>query len=181
MLHWICRSDLETVMIAIFNDILRIKGSDDRSSSHEDIVNIFLNAANFSKHDEGGTEETMSFEDFRSWCTHLPSVRKLLGSLLLSPDSGIASLYFQHFCCWLNLLQVYLMSRWSPEWSDLKFHVYQTLPSTMIMIFLLQILLSWSQWDTWGSCVGKSTTNKLCLTFRGMGQQYYYAKLGCHY
>lgn len=86
-------------MIAIFNDILRIKGSDDRSSSHEDIVNIFLNAANFSKHDGGGTEGTMSFEDFRSWCTHLPSVRKLLGSLLLPPDSGIASLYFQHFCC----------------------------------------------------------------------------------
>lgn len=117
MLHWICRSDLETVMIAIFNDILRIKGSDDRSSSHEDIVNIFLNAANFSKHDEGGTEETMSFEDFRSWCTHLPSVRKLLGSLLLSPDSGIASLNFQHFCCWLNLLQIYLKYDITRSWS----------------------------------------------------------------
>ncbi|KHN33173.1 TLD domain-containing protein KIAA1609-like protein [Glycine soja] len=86
--NFVGRSDLETVMIAIFNDILRIKGSDDRSSSHEDIVNIFLNAANFSKHDGGGTEGTMSFEDFRSWCTHLPSVRKLLGSLLLPPDSG---------------------------------------------------------------------------------------------
>ncbi|KAG5055732.1 hypothetical protein AAZX31_03G179600 [Glycine max] len=86
--NFVGRSDLETVMIAIFNDILRIKGSDDRSSSHEDIVNIFLNAANFSKQDGGGTEGTMSFEDFRSWCTHLPSVRKLLGSLLLPPDSG---------------------------------------------------------------------------------------------
>ncbi|KAL2566378.1 hypothetical protein AAZV13_19G161600 [Glycine max] len=86
--NFVGRSDLETVMIAIFNDILCIKGSEDRSCSHQDIFNIFLNAANFSKHDEGGTEETMSFEDFRSWCTHLPSVRKLLGSLLLSPDSG---------------------------------------------------------------------------------------------
>lgn len=89
MLHWICRSDLESVMITIFNDNLCIKGSEDRSSSHHDIVNIFLTAAKFSMRDEGGTGETMSFADFRSWCTHLPSVKKLLGSLLLPPDSGI--------------------------------------------------------------------------------------------
>ncbi|TKY61945.1 TLD domain-containing protein 1 [Spatholobus suberectus] len=86
--NFVGRSDLETVLIAIFNDILCINGSEDRSSSHQDIVNIFLNVAKFSKHDGGGTEETMSFEDFRSWCTHLPSVKKLLGSLLLPPDSG---------------------------------------------------------------------------------------------
>lgn len=86
--NFVGRSDLETVMISIFNDILCIKGSADRSSSHQDIVNIFLNAAKFSMHDGGGTEETMSFEDFKSWCTHLPSVKKLLGSLLLPPDSG---------------------------------------------------------------------------------------------
>ncbi|XP_027918910.1 TLD domain-containing protein 1 isoform X1 [Vigna unguiculata] len=85
---FITRSDLKTVMIAIFNNILCIKDSQDRSSSHEDIVNIFLNAAKFSMHNEGGTEETMSFEDFRNWCTHLPSVKKLLGSLLLPPGSG---------------------------------------------------------------------------------------------
>ncbi|KAK7284813.1 hypothetical protein RJT34_19566 [Clitoria ternatea] len=86
--NFVGRSDLESVMNAIFNDILCIKGSEDRSSSHQDIVNIFLNTANFSGHNEGGTEETMSFEDFRSWCAHLPSVRKLLGSLLLPSDSG---------------------------------------------------------------------------------------------
>ncbi|XP_052729692.1 uncharacterized protein LOC108326979 isoform X2 [Vigna angularis] len=86
--NFITRSDLKIVMIAIFNNILCIKDSQDRSSSHEDIVNIFLNAAKFSMHNEGGTEETMSFEDFRNWCTHLPSVKKLLGSLLLPPGSG---------------------------------------------------------------------------------------------
>lgn len=101
---WICRSDLESVMNAIFNDILCIEGSEDRSSSHQDIVNIFLNAANFSMHDEGCSEETMSFEDFRSWCTHLPTVRKLLGSLLLPPDSGLATLKFLYFCYCLNFL-----------------------------------------------------------------------------
>ncbi|MED6184573.1 hypothetical protein PIB30_048720 [Stylosanthes scabra] len=82
------RSDLETVMISIFKDILCMKDSEARSSSDQDIVNIFLNAANFSMHEEGCTEESMSFEDFRSWCTHVPSVRKLLGSLLMPPDSG---------------------------------------------------------------------------------------------
>ncbi|KAK7378831.1 hypothetical protein VNO80_04279 [Phaseolus coccineus] len=86
--NFVTRSDLETVMIAIFNNILCIKDSQDRSSSHEDIINIFLNAAKFSMHNEGGTEETMSLEDFRNWCTHLPSVKKLLGSLLLPPGSG---------------------------------------------------------------------------------------------
>ncbi|RDX58472.1 TLD domain-containing protein 1 [Mucuna pruriens] len=86
--NFVGRSDLETVMIAIFNNILCIEGSEDRSSSHQDISNIFLNAAKFSMHDGGGTEGTMSFEDFRSWCSHLPSVKKLLGSLLLPPGSG---------------------------------------------------------------------------------------------
>ncbi|KAK4272699.1 hypothetical protein QN277_021217 [Acacia crassicarpa] len=82
------RSDLESVLIEIFNNLLSIKDSEVRSSSRQDIVNVFLNVATFSKHEEGCTEEAMSFEDFRSWCTHLPSVRKLLGSLLTPPDSG---------------------------------------------------------------------------------------------
>ncbi|XP_054803130.1 uncharacterized protein LOC129306517 isoform X2 [Prosopis cineraria] len=82
------RSDLESVLIAIFHNLLSIEDSEVRSSSHRDTVNIFLNAATFSKYEEGCTEEFMSFEDFRSWCTHIPSVRKLLGSLLMPPDSG---------------------------------------------------------------------------------------------
>ncbi|KAJ4840748.1 hypothetical protein Tsubulata_044419 [Turnera subulata] len=46
------------------------------------MVEIFLNTATFSKDVEGSTEKSMSFEDFTSWCVHLPSVRKFLGSLL---------------------------------------------------------------------------------------------------
>lgn len=102
------RSDLESVIFAIFNDILCIKDSEDGSSSNQDIVNIFLSAANFSIHDEKCTEEAMSFEDFRSWCAHLPTVRKLLGSFLLPPDSGLAALNLQYFWYWLNFLAVYL-------------------------------------------------------------------------
>ncbi|CAL0309982.1 unnamed protein product [Lupinus luteus] len=86
--NFVGRSDLESVVISIFNDILCIKDPEVTSSSQQDIVNIFLNAANLSVHDEGSTEETLSFEDFRGWCARLPSVRKLLGSLLISPDSG---------------------------------------------------------------------------------------------
>ncbi|XP_028784942.1 MTOR-associated protein MEAK7 [Neltuma alba] len=82
------RSDLESVLIAIFNNLLSIKDSEVKSSSHQDVVNVFLNTATFSKHEEGCTEEVMSFQDFKSWCTHLPSVRKLLGGLLMPPDSG---------------------------------------------------------------------------------------------
>lgn len=83
---------MESVLIAIFNNIFGVKDSELRSSSYQDIVNIFLNAATFSKH-EGSTEEVMSFDDFRSWCTHLPSVRKFLGSLLMPPDSGTLLLF----------------------------------------------------------------------------------------
>jgi len=93
---------LESVLIAIFNDLLCIEGSKDGSSSHQDIVNIFLSAANFSIHDEKCTEEAMSFEDFRSWCAHIPIVRKLRGSLLLPPDSGLDALNLQYFWHCLN-------------------------------------------------------------------------------
>ncbi|KAF7804257.1 TLD domain-containing protein 1 [Senna tora] len=82
------RSDLESVLITVFNNLFGTNDSEVRSSSHQDIVNTFLNAATFSKNDEGCNQEVMSFENFRSWCTHLPSLRKLLGSLLMPPDSG---------------------------------------------------------------------------------------------
>lgn len=95
-------------MNAIFTDILCIEGSEVGSSSHQDIVNIFLSAANFSIHDEKCSEEAMSFEDFRSWSSHLPTVRKLLGSLLLPPDSGLAAFYLRYFLYRLNILLVYL-------------------------------------------------------------------------
>jgi hypothetical protein len=108
ILYDCCRSDLESVLIAIFKDILCVEGSEDGSSSHQDIVNIFLSAANFSIPDEKCTEEAMSFEDFRSWCAHIPTVRKLLGCLLFPPDSGLAALYMHYFWCWLNFLLVYL-------------------------------------------------------------------------
>ncbi|KAI5318893.1 hypothetical protein L3X38_038601 [Prunus dulcis] len=82
------RSDLECVLVAMFDNVFNMDNSKHGSSAHHDTVNVFLNAAKFAKHDEGHAEESLSFEDFRTWCTLLPSVRKFLGSLLIPPNQG---------------------------------------------------------------------------------------------
>ncbi|XP_059646608.1 uncharacterized protein LOC132293244 [Cornus florida] len=82
------RSDLEVVLTSMVDDIFSQKISEPGSSSHQDIVGVFLNAVNFSKADKGCAENNISFEDFRKWCTLVPSVRKYLGSLLMPSDPG---------------------------------------------------------------------------------------------
>ncbi|KAJ4705357.1 TLD domain-containing protein 1 [Melia azedarach] len=82
------RSDLESVVIAMLDHIFSMKISEHGSNSHQDIADVFLSAATFSKTDEGCSENCMSFDDFRSWCTLVPSARKFLGSLLTPPDPG---------------------------------------------------------------------------------------------
>lgn len=82
------RSDLESVVIAMLEIIFSMEISERGSNSHQDIVDVFLNAATFSKNGEGSSNKSMSFEDFRSWCTLIPSARKFLGGLLTPPDPG---------------------------------------------------------------------------------------------
>ncbi|GLT90056.1 hypothetical protein SLE2022_080080 [Rubroshorea leprosula] len=82
------RSDIEYVLVTIFDDILNVKSSEPGSSSQGDMVDIFLNFATFSRGDERCNDKSMSFEDFRKWCTLIPSLRKFLRSLLIPPDSG---------------------------------------------------------------------------------------------
>ncbi|GLT52171.1 hypothetical protein SLA2020_255250 [Shorea laevis] len=82
------RSDIESVLVTIFDDIFNVKSSEPGSSSQGDMVDIFLNSATFSRGDERCNDKSMSFEDFRKWCTLIPSLRKFLGSLLIPPDSG---------------------------------------------------------------------------------------------
>ncbi|GKV07269.1 hypothetical protein SLEP1_g19065 [Rubroshorea leprosula] len=82
------RSDIESVLVTIFDDIFNVKSSEPGSSSQVDMVDIFLNSATFSRGDERCNDKSMSFEDFRKWCTLIPSLRKYLGSLLIPPDSG---------------------------------------------------------------------------------------------
>lgn len=82
------RCDIESVLTAILRSIFSLEASNPGLNSHREIINVFLNAAKFSKVVEGAAEKSMSFEDFRSWCALLPSVRKFLGSLLIPPDAG---------------------------------------------------------------------------------------------
>ncbi|PPD84357.1 hypothetical protein GOBAR_DD18723 [Gossypium barbadense] len=81
------RSDLDSVLVNMFNHIFQLKGSQPESSSHCYMVETFLNAATFSK-DHEGRDKSMSFEDFKSWCTLVPSVKKFLSNLLVPPDPG---------------------------------------------------------------------------------------------
>lgn len=104
------RSDLESALVAIFDHIFKGDNSESKSGSSKDNVGIFLDAAVFTKHNEG-TEECMSFQEFRSWSTILPSVRKFLGSLLLPPDPGRPGsqvprlLYWEHIDSNMMLLR----------------------------------------------------------------------------
>ncbi|KAK2989165.1 hypothetical protein RJ640_014128 [Escallonia rubra] len=80
------RSDLEAVLTAMLETIFSHRSAEPGSASCQETVHIFLDAAKFSEAREGCTGNSMSFEDFRTWCTLLPSVRKFLGSLLMPSD-----------------------------------------------------------------------------------------------
>lgn len=88
------RSDIEAVLVVIFEDLFSSENSELAIKPSGELVDIFLDAASFSKHGEGYTESGMSYEDFRSWCSLLPSVRKFLGNLLMPPDPGFLFSFF---------------------------------------------------------------------------------------
>lgn len=88
---------METVLLAIFESLFSLKDSHLVSGPNECTANVFLNAATLSKDDKEGARDAMSFEDFRSWCSLLPSVRKYLGSLLMPPGPGFFPLHFSSF------------------------------------------------------------------------------------
>lgn len=75
------RSDLEVVLTSMFDNLFHPQCSDPKPGSHLEVVEVFINAAI-------STSDSMSFEDFRKWCTLLPAVRKYLGSLFMPSDSG---------------------------------------------------------------------------------------------
>lgn len=78
------RSDLELVLVVVFKSVFSTTESS--TSDYKEMVDALLNAASFSKSTDDGSEKGMSFEDFRSWCSHVPTVRKFLGSLLTPPS-----------------------------------------------------------------------------------------------
>ncbi|CAN0847298.1 MTOR-associated protein MEAK7 [Linum grandiflorum] len=78
------RCDLESVVVAVLGSIFGLKAS----APSDETVNVFLDAATFSKGNNGAAEKGMSLDDFRSWSALVPSVRRFLGSLLIPPDAG---------------------------------------------------------------------------------------------
>ncbi|KAM3339898.1 MTOR-associated protein MEAK7 [Capsicum galapagoense] len=82
------RSDLEAVLTAVLRNISSHESHQPEPSSDREVLDSFLNAANLTTDDKNSAENCLSFEEFRRWCAHLPSVRKFLGSLLSPRGSG---------------------------------------------------------------------------------------------
>lgn len=110
------RSDLESVVIAMLEIIFSMKISERGSNSHQDIVDVLLNAATFSKNGERSSNKSMSFEDFRSWCTLIPSARKFLGGLLTPPDPGRPGCQVPRLLCSENVHSSMLLLRKEYAW-----------------------------------------------------------------
>lgn len=81
------RSDLQCALATMHSCISPPNCSGPGLGSNE-FVDILLNVATFEKYDSEEGISNMSFEDFRSWCTLLPSVRKFFGSLLMPCNPG---------------------------------------------------------------------------------------------
>ncbi|XP_024962011.1 uncharacterized protein LOC112502352 isoform X2 [Cynara cardunculus var. scolymus] len=82
------RSDLEAVISEILDNISSSRNYEPSSAPEQRPIGIFLDAANFTKDNEGSCGRSMSFEDFRSWCRFVPSARKFLISLLKPSSQG---------------------------------------------------------------------------------------------
>lgn len=82
------RSDLEAVIREMLDNISSSGNFEPSSALEQRPIGIFLDAANFTKDNEGSSGRSMSFEDFRSWCCLVPSARKFLISLLKPSSSG---------------------------------------------------------------------------------------------
>ena len=96
--------DLESVLSGIFDIVLSSKDCVPELSSCQDRVNVFLDAATFSKDVEKESGKGMSIEDLINWFAFVPSVRKFLGSLLILPNLGFVLLNLSvftpmPFCC----------------------------------------------------------------------------------
>ncbi|GAV70521.1 TLD domain-containing protein, partial [Cephalotus follicularis] len=114
--HKVGRADLESVHMMMFDNVFHGNVSEPGSSSHQDIMGVFLKAATFSLFDNKSAENFMSFEDFRNWCLLIPSARKFLGSLLMPPDPGRAGRQVPHLVHMENIDSKMLLLRREYAW-----------------------------------------------------------------
>ncbi|XP_047318902.1 MTOR-associated protein MEAK7 [Impatiens glandulifera] len=81
---FVSRSDVE---VALSEMLVHIFSHEHGSNFHQHAVNIFLESAKFSGKEESLAESIMSFDDFKLWCSLIPSIKKYLGSLLIPSGS----------------------------------------------------------------------------------------------
>lgn len=117
-----CRSDLEAVLTEVLKNISSHESHQSEPNSEREVLDVFLNAANLTTDDTKGAEGCMSFEEFRSWCARLPSVRKFLGTLLSPRDSGfcftvILCLILLHFHIFLVICSFSKRNVFSTYWT----------------------------------------------------------------
>lgn len=98
----LCRTEVEGVILSILQTVLGSKDAVLDASLPEGILQAFLDAASFAENEEGAGALCMSLEDFRKWCTLVPSVKKFLTTLLKGPMAGQCSA----FCVFLTLSNV---------------------------------------------------------------------------
>lgn len=99
----VTRSDLESVMITVFDSVFSPKRVQTAGSPKQEDLHIFLDSANFSETVQGHGDRRMSLEDLRRWFALVPSVRKFLGSLLVPADSGRPGSQVPRLSCWNNV------------------------------------------------------------------------------
>ncbi|XP_057835310.1 uncharacterized protein LOC131045736 [Cryptomeria japonica] len=82
------RSELEAVIISALETVLGPKDAIVGFDLPEDSVQAFINSVKFTQGSEGDCNPHVSFEDFKRWCTQIPSIKKFLAGLLTPLGSG---------------------------------------------------------------------------------------------
>ncbi|KAI4378654.1 hypothetical protein MLD38_016105 [Melastoma candidum] len=99
----VSRSDLESVLTTVFDNVFDSKYNDKGFGKHHDVLDLYLDSAQFSRTNDGNGEKIMSFEDMRNWFSLLPSVRKFLSSLLIPPGQGRPGSQVPRLLHWNNI------------------------------------------------------------------------------
>ncbi|KAK9127878.1 hypothetical protein Syun_016675 [Stephania yunnanensis] len=105
------RSDLEAVLSGVYDAVFSQINAEDGlhwQLWRKNFIAIFVDAATFSKKVEGYAESGMSFEEYKRWCSHVPSVRKFLGSLMMTPDPASTS-NLGAFVCGISSIEAFVV------------------------------------------------------------------------
>eukprot|EP00252_Welwitschia_mirabilis_P008534 TRINITY_DN2043_c0_g1_i1.p1 TRINITY_DN2043_c0_g1~~TRINITY_DN2043_c0_g1_i1.p1 ORF type:complete len:424 (-),score=84.25 TRINITY_DN2043_c0_g1_i1:302-1573(-) len=109
------RSELESVMISVFETILSPNDAVRGDTLSECSIQNFLNALKPNTSD-CKDDQNISFEDFQQWCSMVPSLKKFLKSLLTPPKPGIPGRHIPHLLFPDNIAPALLIMRKVYAW-----------------------------------------------------------------